>query len=67
MKKNYFTTGEFAKICNVSKQTLFFYDNQGIFSPEFTGENGYRYYSYTQIEAFTVIVMLRDLGVVMPI
>ncbi len=63
MKKNYFTTGEFAKICNVSKQTLFFYDNQGIFSPEFTGENGYRYYSYTQIEAFTVIVMLRDLGV----
>lgn len=23
MKKNYFTTGEFAKICNVSKQTLF--------------------------------------------
>ena len=27
------------------------------------GENGYRYYSYTQLETFTVISMLRDLGV----
>lgn len=63
MRKDYFTTGEFAKICNVSKQTLFFYDRQGIFCPELVGENGYRYYSYTQIESFTVISMLRDLGV----
>lgn len=31
MKKDYFTTGEFAAICGVSKQTLFYYDQQGIF------------------------------------
>ena len=30
--KNYFTTGEFAKICGVKKQTLFHYDDIGIFS-----------------------------------
>lgn len=63
MKKDYFTTGEFASICGVSKQTLFYYDRQGIFCPDRVGENGYRYYSYTQIETFTVISMLRDLGV----
>lgn len=63
MKNHYFTTGEFAKICSVSKQTLIYYDRVGIFSPDITGSNGYRYYSYTQIETFTVIAMLRDLGV----
>ncbi|MBR5516397.1 MAG: MerR family transcriptional regulator [Firmicutes bacterium] len=63
MKKNYFTTGEFAKLCNVNKQTLFYYDKEGVFSPDLVGENNYRYYSYNQLETFTVITMLRDLGV----
>ena len=63
MHKNYFTTGEFAGICGVGKQTLFYYDKEGIFKPDIVAENGYRYYSYTQIETFTVITMLRDLGV----
>ena len=63
MKRNYFTTGEFAKICGVNKQTLFYYDSQGIFTPDIVAENGYRYYSYGQLETFTVLLMLRDLGV----
>lgn len=65
MKKNreYFTTGEFAKIFGVKKQTLFHYDHCGIFKPDIIGENGYRYYSFTQLEAFSVIVMLRELDV----
>lgn len=61
MKNDYFTTGEFAKICSVSKQTLIYYDRVGIFSPDITGSNGYRYYSYTQIETFTVIWRCRIL------
>ncbi|MFV0517730.1 MAG: MerR family transcriptional regulator [Aminipila sp.] len=60
-KYNYFTTGEFAKLCNVKKQTLFHYDDIGIFSPEFLGENGYRYYSYQQLEVFEVIAMLKEM------
>lgn len=65
MKKNktYFTTGEFAKIFNVKKQTLFHYDECGIFRPDIVAENGYRYYSYTQLETFAIIRTLRDLGV----
>lgn len=63
MKKNYFTTGEFAKLTGANKQTLFYYDREGVFKPDTVGENGYRYYSYAQFETFTVISMLRDLGV----
>lgn len=60
---NYFTTGEFAKLCNVSKHTLFHYDDIGIFSPELIGENNYRYYTVTQIEVFHVISLLRKLNI----
>lgn len=59
--KDYFTTGEFARLCNVKKQTLFHYDDIGILSPELVGENGYRYYSYTQLEIFSTISMLKEL------
>lgn len=55
------TTGEFAKLCKVKKQTLFHYDNIGIFSPEIIDSNGYRYYSHTQLEVFYVITMLKDM------
>ena len=63
MKKNktYFTTGEFAKIFGIKKQTLFHYDDCGIFKPDLVGDNGYRYYSFTQLETFALILMLREL------
>lgn len=57
----YFTTSEFAKLCNVNKHTLFHYDELGIFSPAHKGENGYRYYSTAQIEVFGVISALKEL------
>ena len=61
--KNYFTTGEFANLFNVKKQTLFHYDNIGIFKPEKISDNGYRYYSFTQIETFAFLTMLKELHV----
>ena len=63
MKDNYFSTGEFAKLCNVNKKTLFHYDEIGLFKPEIVKENGYRYYSIYQLEIFDMIYTLRDLGV----
>ncbi len=59
--KDYFTTGEFARLCNVKKQTLFHYDDIGILSPEIVGNNGYRYYSYNQLEIFYTISVLKEL------
>lgn len=58
----YFTIGEFAKLCGVGKQTLYHYDKMGIFSPEITKENNYRYYSYKQLEVFFAINILKEIG-----
>ena len=41
----YMTTGEFARRMGVTKNTLFHYDNIGLFSPEIVDTNEYRYYS----------------------
>lgn len=60
--KNLFTTGEFADLCGVKKQTLFHYDDIGLLKPEYRYENGYRYYSVHQIEAFIMIDMLKEIG-----
>lgn len=60
--KKLFTTGEFAEICGVKKQTLFHYDEIGLLQPEYKKENGYRYYSVQQAEVFSVIDMLKEIG-----
>lgn len=61
-KTAYLTTGKFANLVGVSKHTLFFYDQKGIFSPAFKKDNGYRYYSIGQAETFAVISALREIG-----
>lgn len=60
-KSGYFTTGEFAKLCGVKKQTLFHYDDIGILKPEILAKNGYRYYSYLQLDTYNAIAMLKAL------
>lgn len=61
-KERYLSTGEFAKLAGVTKHTLFYYDEIGLFSPEIKLENGYRYYSFAQFEVFEVIHVLRELN-----
>lgn len=58
----YLTTGEFAKLCKINKQTLFYYDQIGLLSPVMKNEKGYRYYSISQFDLFIVIDLLKDLG-----
>lgn len=58
----YFNSGEFAKLCGVNKQTLIYYDKIGIFSPEITDTNGYRYYSYKQYDIFNIILALKEMN-----
>ncbi|MCR8658650.1 MerR family transcriptional regulator [Paenibacillus endoradicis] len=58
----YFTTSEFAKVCGVTKHTLFHYDEIGILKPEIVKENGYRYYSYKQFYTFDTIAVLKETG-----
>ncbi|MDW4510266.1 MerR family transcriptional regulator [Priestia megaterium] len=61
--EKYFTTGEFANLCHVKKQTLFHYDEIGLLSPKIKKENGYRYYSYDQFEVFQLIALFKEFGI----
>ncbi|MBF4500334.1 MerR family transcriptional regulator [Savagea sp. SN6] len=60
-KGQFFTTGEFAKACGISKQTIIYYDKIGLLQPDFIEKNGYRYYSVHQLERFAVIDLLKRL------
>jgi len=58
----YFTTGEFAKLCKVNKQTLIYYDQIGLLSPIMKDSKDYRYYSIAQYDFFSVIELLKTVG-----
>lgn len=64
MKKNkpFLTTGEFAKLCHTTKDTLFHYCDIDLFTPVYTDENGYRYYHVLQYDSFLTITQLRTIG-----
>lgn len=61
-KENLLSTGRFAKLVEVEKHVLFYYDEIDLFKPESIDENGYRYYAYHQYYAFIVITFLKNLG-----
>lgn len=62
-EKNHYTPQEFARLFHIDKQTLIYYDNQGIFSPAFRSEKGYRYYETAQILPFAELLSLRNLHI----
>ena len=62
MDGNLYSTGEFAKLCGVKKQTLFHYDDIGLLKPAHVNEKGYRGYSYSQYEDFLMISCLKEAG-----
>ncbi|WP_317366396.1 MerR family transcriptional regulator [uncultured Tyzzerella sp.] len=60
--EKYLTTSQFAKMYNVNKKTLIYYDEINLFKPAFVKENGYRYYTIHQGGLFEVILILKQLG-----
>jgi len=53
--------GEFSKICGVSTKTLRYYDEIGLINPDETNpENGYRYYSISQLKKMLFINRLKS-------
>ena len=58
-----FSIGQFARLHEVNKKTLMWYDEIGLLKPAVTKPNGYRYYTYHQSSVLEVILMLRDLDV----
>ena len=55
--------GDLAKICNVSTQTLRYYDTEGILKPDITdSSSGYRFYSIDAVEKYKQILFYKNLG-----
>ncbi|MCL2837887.1 MAG: MerR family transcriptional regulator [Oscillospiraceae bacterium] len=57
-----YTTGEMAKMCNVSVRTVQFYDTKGILHPSELTEGGRRLYTDDDLVQMRLICMLRTLG-----
>ena len=60
--KNLFTNFFKFDYYNVKKHTLFHYDDIGLLKPDYYDENGYRFYSYSQLNLFYFISMMKELG-----
>ncbi len=56
------SSGEFAQMCNVSRELLIHYDKIGLLKPKEVRGNGYRYYSLKQLYLFDVIRFFTDTG-----
>ncbi|MCI1985751.1 MAG: MerR family transcriptional regulator [Lactobacillus sp.] len=60
---NLYTVGEVAKLCNVSKKTLRFYDQLGIISPDYVcPDNNYRYYSQQTLSSISIVKYYKQMG-----
>ena len=62
----FFKTGEFAHLCDTTKETLRHYKNIKLLSPAFTDENGYQYYSFVQFSDYMLISTLQTAGCSLP-
>ncbi len=60
----YITAGQLANLHNITKQTVLFYDKNGLLPPAYVNnENGYRYYSTSQYLTLALILNLRKMNV----
>ncbi len=56
------SVGQFAKLCGTTRDTLRHYYESGIIVPKVDPENGYHYYSASQITSFFFISTMRQAG-----
>lgn len=55
----YMTNKEFTDLCNITKNTLVWYQKKGLIKPKQIGENGYHYYSSEQYFDIDLIKSLK--------
>ncbi len=55
-------TGNFAKMCSVTKKALYIYKTKGLLKPAVVKDNGYRYYRLEQVDQVSTIRLLEKLG-----
>ena len=60
MDNSKFVTGQFARLCNTTKETIYHYTEMGLLQAEKSKENGYFYYSAFEYFKFLMIRNLRE-------
>ena len=58
-----YTTGEIAKLCDVTVRTVQYYDTRGILIPSMHSEGGRRLYSEDDLKRLKVICFMRELDI----
>jgi len=58
-----YSTGELAKLCNVTVRTVQYYDTRGILIPSELSEGGRRLYSEEDLKRMKIICFLRELDI----
>ncbi len=58
-----YTTGELAKLCDVTVRTVQYYDTRGILIPSELSEGGRRLYSEDDLKRMKIICFLRELDI----
>ena len=61
-KKQYYTTGAFAKKASVTIRTIRYYDKQNILKPSYKNDKGYRLYTDEDFAKLQRILVLKYLG-----
>ena len=59
-----YSTGQFAKLANVTERTIRYYDKIGLLKPSFVMENGYRRYTQSDLlkpVSYTHLQYVREL------
>ena len=57
-----YTTGEIAKLCNISVRTVQYYDERNLLIPSELSEGGRRLYSEQDLTRMKIICFLREIG-----
>ena len=57
-----YTTGEIAKLCEITVRTVQYYDKQNVIHPSALTEGGRRIYSEEDLQKMRLVCMLRQLG-----
>ncbi len=58
----YYSSGEFARMAQVSLRTIRFYDKKNILKPSYVNENGARFYTDSDFAKLQQIMLLKYLG-----
>ena len=56
------SSGEFSRMCNISRELLIHYDRIDLLKPKIIADNGYRYYSLEQLYLYDAIRFFMDAG-----